>query len=148
MAYDVNSLLEKTDRELDAMFSAAEPGPIPNGAAEGTAIIANGTKFSPIISRVVNLFGWQGKTFSREDDQHATLRNRITIFGIDAIVATVYYGPSLFDGKQCIVLDYSKTSTVAERVRDEIRLIAPNTYLGRVYWENKPTIHFALQFEG
>jgi hypothetical protein len=53
---------------------------------------------------------------------------------------------SLADGKPCIVLDYSKTSMVAQRVRDEIRLIAPNTYLGKVYWDNKPTIHFALQF--
>ncbi|HEV8434919.1 MAG TPA: hypothetical protein VGR95_16025 [Thermoanaerobaculia bacterium] len=146
MPYDVSQLLAKTDAELDAMFTAADPGPIPNGPAEGTAIIANGTKFSPEIAKIVSLFAWQGKTFNRESDQFATLRNRITLLGIDAIVAEVYFGPSLLDGKQCIVLDYSKTSTVAERVRDEIRLIAGNTYLGRVYWDNKPTIHFALQF--
>jgi len=148
MAYDVKQLLGKTDQELDAMFTAAQAGPLPDGEAEGTAIIANGTPFSDAIARVVNLFGWQGKTFHREDARHATLRNRITVFGINAIVAEVYYGPSLLDQKECIILDYSKTSTVAARVRDEIRLIAPNTYLGRVYWENKPTIHFALQFEG
>jgi hypothetical protein len=146
MPYDVNQLLGKSDAELDAMFTGADPGPIPNGAAEGTAIVANGTEFSPAIAKIVNLFAWQGKTFNRESDQFATLRNRITLLSIDAIVAEVYYGPSLLDGKQCIVLDYSKTSTVAERVRDEIRLIADNTYLGRVYWDNKPTIHFALQF--
>jgi hypothetical protein len=145
MAYDVEQLLEKTDAELDAMFGAADAGPIPDGKAEGTAIVANGTKFSSTIAKIVNLFGWQGKTF---DAKHGTLRNRITAFGFNAIVAEVYFGPSIFDQKNCIVLDYSKTSTVAERVRDEIRLIAPNTYLGRVYWENKPTIHFALQFPG
>jgi hypothetical protein len=143
MAYDVDQLLEMNDQELDALFSKSEPGPIPDGKAEGTAIVANGTKFSSIISRIVNHFGWQGKTF---DAKHGTLRNRITAFGFNAIVAEVYVDNSLLDGKPCIVLDYSKTSEVAERVRDEIRLIAPNTYLGRVYWENKPTIHFALQF--
>jgi len=30
-------------------------------------------------------------------------------------------------------------------VRDEIRLIGPGIYLGRVYWENKPILFFALQ---
>jgi len=25
-------------------------------------------------------------------------------------------------------------------------LIAPNFYLGRVYWDSKSTLHFALQF--
>jgi hypothetical protein len=143
MAYDVDQLLEKTDAELDAMFAAAPPGPIPDGQAEGTAIVANGTRFSSLIARIVNHFGWQGKTF---DAQHGMLRNRITAFHLNAIVAEVYLGPSLFDQKPCIVIDYSKTSEVAERVRDEIRLIAPNTYLGRVYWENKQAIHFALQF--
>jgi len=144
MAYDVEQLLDKSDAELDDLFRKGQPGPIPDGPAEGTAIVANDTKFSGIIARIVNHFGWQGKTF---DAKHGTLRNRITAFGFNAIVAEVYVDKSLLDGQPCIVLDYSKTSTVAERIRDEIRLIAPNTYLGRVYWSDKPTIHFALQFE-
>ena len=144
MAYDVDQLLDKTDAELNDLFQKSPPGPIPDGPAEGTAIVANDTKFSGIIARIVNHFGWQGKTF---DAKHGTLRNRITAFGFNAIVAEVYVDKSLVDGKPCIVLDYSKTSTVAERVRDEIRMIAPNTYLGRVYWNGTPTIHFALQFE-
>ena len=150
MAYDVTQLMQKTDAELDAMFTAAakDPGPIPNGPAKGTAIVANGTSFSGPIAKIVELFGWQGKTFHRESDKYGTLRNRISAFGFNAIVAEVKYDKSLLDGKKCILLDYSKTSEVAERIRDEIRLIAPNTYLGRVYWKNKATIHFALQFKG
>jgi hypothetical protein len=143
--YDVHQLLDKSAADLDALFAKSEPGPIPNGPAEGTAIIASGTKFSKEIASIINHFGWQGKTF---DGKHGTLRNRITALGFNAIVAEVYVGDSLADGKPCVVLDYSKTSFVAERVRDEIRLIAPNTYLGKVYWDNKPTIHFALQFGG
>ena len=141
--YDVHQLLKVPAADLDALFSKSDPGPIPNGPAEGTAIVAPGTEFSQDIASVINHFGWQGKTF---DGEHGTLRNRITAFGFDAIVAEVYLGQSLFDAKPCIVLDYSKTSIVAERIRDEIRLIAPNTYLGKVYWDNKPAIHFALQF--
>jgi len=143
MAYDVKQLLDKSEHDLDALFRKSPPGPIPNGPAEGTAIVASGTKFSNEIAQVVNLFGWQGKTF---DAKHGTLRNRITAFGFNAIVAEVYLDKSLIDGQPCIVLDYSKTSTVAERIRDEIREIADKTYLGRVYWDNKPNIFFALQF--
>jgi hypothetical protein len=35
---------------------------------------------------------------------------------------------------------------VAQWIRDEIRLIQPDFYLGRVYWSQKPLIHFCLQF--
>ena len=74
------------------------------------------------------------------------LTNRILPFGLNAIVAKVYTGPSWFDQKECIVLDYSKTSLVAQWIRDEIRLIAPDLYLGRVYWEKTALIHFSLEF--
>ena len=143
--YDVNQLLAMSDADLDALFAKSPPGPIPDGQAAGTAIIAPGTKYSKDIASVISTFAWQGKTF---DGKHGTLRNRITLLGLHAIVAEVYVGNSLADNKPCIVLDYSKTSFVAERVRDEIRLIADNTYLGKVYWDNKPTIHFALHFGG
>jgi len=144
-SYDVNQLLKMSVADLDALFAKSPSGPVPNGAANGTAIVDPGAPVSKEIAWIVNHFVWQGKTF---DGPHGTLRNRITSFGFDEIVAEVYVGNSLFDGKPCIVLDYSKTSFVAQRVRDEIRLIADKTYLGKVYWDNKPAIHFALQFSG
>jgi hypothetical protein len=144
MALTVPDLLKMSQKELDDLFTKSEPGPIPNGPAEGTAIIAPGTNFSPEIAKLVNVFAWQGKTF---DGPHGVLRNRILAIGLNAIVAEVYKGPSLLDGKECIVLDYSKTSLVAQWIRDEIRQIAPKMYLGKVYWEKKRLIYFALQFE-
>ena len=46
----------------------------------------------------------------------------------------MYYGPSWLDGKQSIILDYSKDSPAPFSViRDEIRQIGPTQYLGRVY---------------
>ena len=72
--------------------------------------------------------------------------NAILPFGLKAIVAQVYKGPSWHDQKECIVLDYSDTSTIAQWVRDEIREIEPNLYLGKVYWDNDSLIHFALEF--
>jgi len=143
MAYDVNTLLQMTQEQLDDLFKASPPGDIPNGEAEGTAIIAPGTKYSEPIARVVNHFAWQGKVF---DAEKGFLKNRILLFGIEAIVAKVYKGPSWLDGEECIVLDYSDTSIVAHRIRDEIRLIGPGLYLGKVYWGRDRLIDFCLQF--
>ena len=145
MAYDAPQLMKMSQNDLDNLFRASPAGDIPNGTANGTAIIAPGTVFSPAIAEMINLFGWQGKVF---DAQRGLLKNRILAFGVEAIVARVYKDPSWLDGKECIVLDYSETSIVAQRIRDEIRLIGPGFYLGKVYWNNKPTIHFALQFGG
>jgi len=143
MTYDVPQLLKMSSDDLDALFGSSPAGDIPNGQAKGTAIVAAGTAFSPEIAEFISLFVWQGKTF---DGPHGVLRNRILPFGLSAIVAEVYKAPSLLDNKECIVLDYSKTSEVAQWIRDEIRLIGPDFYLGRVYWNNKPLIHFCLQF--
>jgi hypothetical protein len=144
MAMDVDTLMKMSQAQLDDLFTKSVAGPIPDGAAKGTAIIAAGTVFSPAIAQAINFFAWQGKTF---DGPHGTLRNRISVLGFNAIVAEVYKAPSWHDKKECIVLDYSKTSTVAGWIRDELRLLEPGIYLGKVYGNEKPLIHFALQFE-
>jgi len=143
VGYTASQLLAMSQQQLDDLFSASAAGDIPNGEAEGTAIIASGTIFSPEIAALINIFTWKGKTF---DGAHGTLTNRILAFGLNAIVAEVYKAASWFDDKECIVLDYSKTSLVAKHVRDEIRKISPGTYLGLVYWDKDRTIHFSLQF--
>jgi len=143
MALDAKQLLKMSQQELDAMFSAHEAGPIPDGEAKGTAIIAPGTSSSEAIAEFIKLFAWQGKVF---DAKAGVLRNHILAIGLKAIIARVYKGPSLLDDKECIVLDYSETSLVASHVRDEIRMIEPGFYLGKVYWDKKRLIDFSLDF--
>ena len=143
MGYDVPQLLAMTKEQLDDLFKASPTGDIPNGPAKGTAIIAPGTKFTEPIAEIISHFGWQGKVF---DGPKGLLKNRILAFGFEAIVAKVYKGPSWLDGKECIVLDYSETSMIAKRVRDEIRLIGPDFYLGKVYWDKDRLIDFCLRF--
>ena len=143
MSYDVPTLLAMTQTQLDDLFKASPPGDIPNGEAKGTAIVAPGTKYSESIAQIIKHFGWQGKVF---DAQKGLLKNRVTAFGIEAIVARVYKGPSWLDAKECIVLDYSDTSLLAHWIRDEIRLIGPGFYLGKVYWGKDRLIDFCLQF--
>lgn len=143
-----DDLLKLSKDDLDQLFKNSPAGTIPNGRTNGTAIIASGTIFSKAISKFVTHFAWQGKVFKpdKHDPSRSTLRNRLTTLGFEAIVAQVYQGTSLFDGKECIVLDYSDTSTVAGWIRDEIRQIEPNLYLGKVYGhKDRPLIHFALE---
>ncbi len=140
---NVHDLLKMSQPDLDALFTKQAAGPIPDGPAKGTAIIAPGTVFSPEIAAFVNVFAWQGKSF---DAERGLLVNRISVFGLDAIVAEVYKQASWLDQKECIVLDYSKTSHVAQWIRDEIRMIEPKLYLGVVYWSKKRLIDFALEF--
>jgi hypothetical protein len=140
---DAKQLLKMSQQELDALFSAHDAGPLPDGEAKGTAIIAPGTAGSEKIAELINIFGWQGKVF---DAKAGLLRNHILAIGLKAIIARVYKGPSLLDGKECIVLDYSDTSLVASHVRDEIRQIEPGFYLGKVYWDKARLIDFSLDF--
>jgi hypothetical protein len=143
MAMDAKQLLGMSQSDLDALFSAHDAGPIPDGQGEGTAIIAPGTEISPVIAGFLNIFAWKGKIF---DAKAGVLRNIILPISVKAIVAEVYKAPSWLDGKECIVLDYSKTSLVASHVRDEIREIEPGFYLGKVYWDKTRLIDFSLDF--
>src|ERR1041385_7055792 len=143
MAYDISQLLKMSQAELDALFTASPPGEIPNGEANGTAIVAPGTTYTNEIAQFINHFAWQGKVF---DASKGVLKNKILPFGLNAIIAKVYKGPSWLDNKACIVLDYSETLLLAHWVRDEIREVASRTYLGKVYLGKKRLIDFALEF--
>lgn len=143
MPYDVPQLLQMTQAQLDELFTNSAPGEIPDGEADGTAIVAPGTPYTMEIASFINHFAWQGKVF---DAQKGVLKNRILPFGLNAIIAKVYKAPSWLDGKECIVLDYSETSFIAHWIRDEIRQIGPGLYLGKVYWDKKRLFDFALQF--
>lgn len=143
MSYTIPQLLSMSSTALDDLFRQSPVGEIPNGEAQGTAIIASGTAYSEDIAHFINHFAWQGKNF---DAASGTLVNRILPFGLNAILAKVYKSESWLDQKECIVLDYSSTSLIAHWIRDEIRLIGPKMYLGLVYWDNSKLIHFALQF--
>ena len=67
MAYTTPQLLAMSQEALDNLFSDSPSGDIPNGEAQGTAIIAPGTKYTSEIASLINIFGWQGKTFGATD---------------------------------------------------------------------------------
>ena len=120
-----------------AVTQAPAPAPrVQVAPTEEVPFAALGTLFEDAI-------GSLGKTF---DAKKGLLKNRILPFGFNAIIARIYKAPSWLDGKECIVLDYSDTSLVAQWIRDEIRQIGPRLYLGKVYWNQKRLMDFALKF--
>jgi hypothetical protein len=143
MAVTVAEMLKMSQAQLDDLFTQSPAGEIPGGEAKGTAIVAPGTTYTQNIADFVSHFAWQGKVF---DPAKGVLRNKILPFGLNAIIAKVYKGPSWLDNKECVVLDYSETSLLAHWIRDEIREVAPQVYLGKVYWSKKRLIDFALEF--
>lgn len=143
MPVTVSELLKMTQAQLDDLFTQSAAGPIPEGEANGTAIVAPGTAYTESVASFINHFAWQGKIF---DPAKGLLRNKILPFGMSAIIAKVYFGPSWLDGKDCVVLDYSETSLLAHWIRDEIREVSPHVYLGKVYWGKQRLIDFALEF--
>jgi hypothetical protein len=136
-------LVTMSQEQLDDLFRSSETGPIPDGDADGTAIVAAGTDLATPGARFAHRLAWRGKVF---DAKRGTLLNKVTPLNLHWIRATVYRDTSWFDGKEAIILDYSRTSIVAHRVRDEIREVSPGLYLGQVFWDKTRVCNFALDF--
>jgi len=137
--------LKKDRAELDAIYMAATAGNIPSGDTRGTAIVA-GTMLARWYARFARLFAWQGKVFDLfpPNRENGILINKISPFSLTFIVAKVYKDESWMDGAQTIVIDYSKTSFFARKIRDEIREIEPGVYLGKVWLGRTRVLDFAL----
>ncbi len=141
----VSGWLAKDKDELDTIYMEATAGNIPSGDTRGTAIVA-GSFLARWYARFARLFAWQGKVFdlfppARES---GILINKISPFSLTFIVAKVYKDDSWMDGEETIVIDYSKTSFLAKKIRDEIREIEPGVYLGKVWWGRTRILDFAL----
>ncbi|MFE3654535.1 hypothetical protein ACFXO2_43400 [Streptomyces sp. NPDC059152] len=142
MALSETDLLEAGDAGLLELFGKSSPGAVPTGPMEGTGIVRwGGSRLARPLARLVRLAVWRGKVF----DHEGYLSNRLTAFDILAIVAQVYKGPSLLDDRDCIVIDYSRISLAARGVRDELRQVGPDLYLGVVWLFGHRAGWFALR---
>jgi hypothetical protein len=136
-------LPNRSQAELDQLFSSSPAGPTPAGVSDGIAIVAPGTPVAVGLQPLLHLI-WRGKVFYPE---RGDLLNRIGPFGVLFARAQVYRDASWVDGREVIVLDYSLSSLPFRAVRDEIREVAPGLYLGVVFWVGTKTINFALEFQ-
>lgn len=143
MALTLDDLCGMSQTELDDAFRRGPMGDLPDGDASGTVIVAPGTEIEGPAQWFARWLAWQGKVVYRSKGY---LLNKVGPLGLHLVKAQVYVAPSWFDNQPAIILDYSKTSLIAHRVRDEIREVSPGLYLGIVFYGPLKTINFVLQF--
>jgi hypothetical protein len=165
---DVDFLRQKSQVELDILYSRLTSGPLPSGAYNGYVIFddSENNTVERILATVVPapLEGWmkkvgttlwRGKTF---DATRGTLTNRMG--PVNRFPARVYCGQSLLDSRrESIVLDYAYGDGIPGYVealdwpmtrkglsiRDEIRMVRPGLYLGRAYIRGLYALNFVLR---
>ncbi|MDQ1357209.1 MAG: hypothetical protein QOF81_69 [Acidimicrobiaceae bacterium] len=136
--------LEMTPAQLDELFGSSPAGDIPVGRGKGTAILFGGRPAAKRFATFVRLVLWHGKVFRPETHD---LKNLLTPLSLKGLRAEVYTGESWYDGRPCVVLDYSKSSKLAGQIRDEIRQIGPGEYVGMVFrGARRLNVYFFLRF--
>ncbi|MEL5958321.1 hypothetical protein AADR41_26765 [Streptomyces sp. CLV115] len=138
-------LLRTDDRHLDELFRGSPAGEIPRGPMEGLAVFPRaGPAGARLLTRLVHLTAWRGKVFSAD----GYLSNRLTPLDILSVVAMVGFGPSRLDDRECVVIDYSRTSLVCGGVRDELRQVGPHLHLGLIWLAGRRIGWFTLRDPG
>jgi hypothetical protein len=122
----MDDLVRMDECQLLDLYRNAQPGPVPSGFSPGRVIPGPGKKNTVAKSNLMKHV-WQGKYF--DDD---VMTNRF--FGIKFIKGQVTSENSWIDGKPVKAIDYSGTSLLFKKYRDEIREVAPGIYLG-VMWK-------------
>jgi hypothetical protein len=125
-----DALLAMSNTELDDLFQRSPAGEIPDGNMRGTVLAFPGSFVAKPFAVIAYWIAWQGKVVDR---RRRMLRNKITPLRLRLIAAALSHDTSWVDSRECVLLDYSRTSHVAKMVRDEIRLVSPSLYLGVVW---------------
>lgn len=112
--------------QLDALFATGSADAAPVGFGKGRILLRLEGKMPKVRARLQGVV-WKGKVFHGD----GTIINQWACFR--AVEATVEIGPSWYDGKPCVVLDYPPDAPIFGNARDELREIAPGVWLGRFY---------------
>jgi hypothetical protein len=112
--------------ELLQVFASGCGGSTPVGLGKGTVLLLVNTKHARMKARMNNLV-WKGKRF----EEDGTFINQWACF--KALRFSPSEGPSWFDGRPCIILDYTPGTPVFGNTRDEIREVGPGLWLGMFY---------------
>jgi Animal haem peroxidase len=128
---ELYQLQAMTADDLADVYAESPAGVIRDGDSLGKAVLLPGTLLGRFLSMIANLI-WKGKVFDNKTGElPCFLLNKI--LGMNLIRAKINYGPSWFDGKESIIIDYKETSWLAFFIRDEIRQIQPGLFGGYAY---------------
>lgn len=147
MSVIAQDLLGMTRDELDDLYRSSPAGPVPRGRSRGTAIFFPGRWPDGVLRGLVRLLVWRGKVF-RTGEDGSSLKNLIGPLSLELFRADVYPEESWFSPGEAVILDYSNSSFLVRKIRDEIRRVGDGLYLGQVFWGRRRLIHFMLEFPG
>jgi hypothetical protein len=117
--------LDRLDRvQLDAIFATGTASEAPVGFARGHILLRVDGR--ALRARLQGL-AWKGKVFHFD----GTFINQWA--GFRALASRVEFGPSWYDGRPCLVLQYPPGTPIFGNTRDELRELCPGLWLGRYY---------------
>jgi hypothetical protein len=138
-----DNLSHNDQAALEGLYRHTVPGAMPSGYYAGRALPSPGSRRGARQSKLIGLL-WKGKEFPAE----GVMVNHLA-FDVSAIRSHVYIGESWLDGGPAIILDYSSTSRLFSKVRDEVREVSPGFFLGVMYVRKssgpKRVMFFTLQ---
>ena len=143
------TIFSNSCEELDRLYRNASPAPIPEGDTRGMAVAHPGSILSPFEQVFFRAF-WAGKVFQRQKNGTSRLVNKTPIGRM--IPADVRLGDSLIDDRKTIIIDYSADASIpvvgglVSRIRDEIRCVAPDLYLGYAFVKKRDGFQHLLYF--
>ena len=86
-------------------------------------------------------FPWDGKSFWSQAATEGRGTNRVVLFGRRFTCApfATRVEPSALDGQPCVRIDYAATGNPwpVSRIRDELREVAPDLFLGPALWTRR-----------
>jgi len=94
-----------------------------------------------------SVFPWGGKSFSSESESNGRGVNRVRLVG-DAFPFATRFGPSVLDGRPCLILDYDQPENpwAIRQIHDELREVGRGVYLGPAMWKTWPLPKLVLFF--
>lgn len=110
----------------ETLFREGNVGCVPIGPTHGSVLYVDG-KHPRLKARLQGVV-WKGKTFHGD----GSFTNR-WLGGFTAVSAGICVESSWLDCQPCFVMQYAPDARVFGNVRDELREIAPGTWLGRSY---------------
>lgn len=153
--YQLNDLMQLSENQLDEIFLTA-PGPQIadlNGEYQGRVLAA---PFFPLnetlgVQYVNNdLLPWKGKAFTPLTNAQGEGKNRIELgpFKTQTFYFRSCLEPSLLGGDSCFVLDYDVEGNPVwlRQIRDELKKLKDNLFLGRAYFKWQGKHEFVLYF--
>jgi hypothetical protein len=160
---NLDDLAALSSDELAALYRDA---PLPTGVdrlvgkPKGRMLAVRGTDGTPLFDVLRSIaasgaFPWDGKTFGALQPGEGTGINRIQLFmqRLEWFPFRTRLEASVVDGRACVYLDYEQPENpfFIAKVRDEIREVAPDLWLGPAMIKTGPAtaVHvlwFAVDF--